>query len=390
MSRRILHSVYAGLLALLGQQVYAQAPEGPQTPVPGTAIQQGPESSKTKIVTRVTLVNTPVIVRDDKGRMVTSLEEKDFQLSDHGVPQKITHFDVGGEPISMVVLVESSDRIEPLLPGIRKSGIVITDAVLGPTGEAAVLKFDESVEKLTNFTKNADAIQAAIGSIQPGSSESHLYDAMAAAVEMLSTRPQTTSIRESTSEADSGRRRVMLIISEASDVGSSARLNEVLRRAQLANVTIYSVGLSTARAELQSKKRSQPHPITPPGTFPLPPQPGVPQTPDSEAQRVSGVDLIGLAVWAVSHVKNEIDSHQLEVAAAGTGGTHIATFKNRSIETALDEIGGELHAQYMLAYSPEGTPENGFHEISVTLSGEKTRNLKVRARPGYYVGQPED
>ena len=61
--------------------------------------------------------------------------------------------------------------------------------------------------------------------------------------------------------------------------GSEAKLGEVLRQAQLANVTIYSVGLSTACAELQAQPKDTRPKITPPGTFPLPPQPGTPQTP---------------------------------------------------------------------------------------------------------------
>ena len=49
------------------------------------------------------------------------------------------------------------------------------------------------------------------------------------------------------------RRRIMMVIGESQDSGSESRLGEVLRQAQLANVTIYSVGLSTAMADLRAK-----------------------------------------------------------------------------------------------------------------------------------------
>jgi len=111
----------------------------------------------------------------------------------------------------------------------------------------------------------------------------------------------------------------------------------VLRNAQLANVTIYSVGLSTTRAELQAKPKDTRPQLTPPGTFPLPPQPGTPQTPTSEANRYGNIDLMALAVWAVQHVHNQIKDHALEVAATATGGVHLATFKDRSIEKAIDD-----------------------------------------------------
>ena len=52
---------------------------------------------------------------------------------------------------------------------------------------------------------------------------------------------------------------------------------------------------------------------------------------------------------------------------------------------AIDEIGGELHSQYSVSYIPSDTNDTGYHEIKVTVDG---KNLKVRARPGYYVAPP--
>jgi len=202
---------------------------------------------------------------------------------------------------------------------------------------------------------------------------------MALGVEMLSGRPLPTA-------ETPGRRRVMLILSEATDVGSDTKLGAVLRQAQLSNVTIYSVGLSTTMAELKAPpKDTTPH-VTPPGTFGRPPFPGSVQTPDSDAALYGGGDLLALAVWAVQHVKNKITDHALELAATATGGEHIATFKNHSIENAIDEIGGELHSQYSLSYSPTGTNATGYHEIKVSVD---KGGMKVRARPGYYVASPE-
>jgi len=99
---------------------------------------------------------------------------------------------------------------------------------------------------------------------------------------------------------------------------------------------------------------------------------------------------MNLAVWAVMHAKDEVTAHQLEIAAAGTGGMHVSTWKDRSVEKALDEIGGELHSQYTVTYTPSGNPADGYHEISVTVNGQKEKGLKVRARPGYYLGSAED
>jgi len=368
-------------LALAGVSVHAQAPSGPIPPKPGAAVQQAPKDMP-KVKVRVALVNTPVTVRDAHGEMVHNLEAQDFQVTDNGVAQQISHFDLGGDPISLVILIETSSRIEALLPQVRKTGILFTQTVMGPNGEAAVVGFNDSVDKLQDFTTDVDLIEKTIAHLGEGTSGSKLYDAMAVGVEMLSGRPEATPDKP-------GRRRVMMILSEATDAGSDAKLGEVLRNAQLANVTIYSVGLSTTRAELQAKPKDTRPQLTPPGTFPLPPQPGTPQTPTSEANRYGNIDLMALAVWAVQHVHNQIKDHALEVAATATGGAHLATFKDRSIEKAIDEIGGELHSQYTISYTPTGADVPGYHEIKVNVVRNDAKNLKVRARPGYYLAPPE-
>src|SRR5712664_141365 len=370
------------LLSLADAPARAQAPSGPIAPKPGAEVQQPPKDTQAKVKVRVDLVNTPVTVRDGRGDMVHNLEAHDFHITDNGVAQQISHFDLGGDPISMVILLETSSRIEPLLPQVRKTGILFTQTVMGPTGEAAVVGFNNSVDKLQDFTTNADLVENAFAHLRPGTSGSKLYDAMSVGVEMLSGRPQAAADKP-------GRRRVMMILSEATDAGSEAKLGEVLRQAQLANVTIYSVGLSTTRAELQAKPKDTRPQITPPGTFPLPPQPGVPQTPTSEENRYGNIDLMALAVWAVQHIHDQVKDHALEVAATATGGAHLSTFKDRSIEKAIDEIGGELHSQYTISYTPTGSDAAGYHEIKVSVLRNDAKNLKVRARPGYFLAAPE-
>ena len=207
--------------------------------------------AQAKVKVQVSLVNMPVTVRNAKGDMVHDLDAMDFRITDNGVEQKILHFDLGGDPVSVVILIETSTRIDPLLPQMRKTGILFTQTVMGPEGEAAVVGFNDAVDKLQDFTTDGDSIEKTVAQLQSGTSGSRLYDAMAVGVDMLSGRmPQPTA-------ENPGRRRLLLIMSESVDVGSEAKLGEVLRKAQLANVTIYSVGLSTTRAELKGKPRDK-------------------------------------------------------------------------------------------------------------------------------------
>jgi VWFA-related protein len=356
----------------------AQAPTGPLPPKPGVPVQQPP---KNEIKVQVALVTTPVTVRDSRGDMVHNLEAKDLRVTDQGIAQKISHFDLGGDPISLVILVEASSRLEPLAPEIRKTGILFTQTVMGPTGEAAVVGFNDSVDKLQDFTSSADQIESTITNLRTGTSGLKLFDAMAVGVEMLTSRPQASAEKP-------GRRRVMLVLSEGVDEGSEKQLGEVLRQAQLANVTVYGVGLSTTRAEFQSKPNPPQRPNLPVGS--VPPPPGVPATPTYEDNyRYGGADLMAAVIWAVQHIHDKVKGNPLEVAAAATGGAQLSTFKDRSIENAIDEIGGELHSQYTLSYTPTDANMTGYHEIKVSVLRNDAKNLKIRARPGYYLASPD-
>jgi hypothetical protein len=155
--------------------------------------------------------------------MIHDLDAKNFTVTDNGVRQKITHFDLGGDPLSVVILVETSSRIDSIFPEIRKTGIIFTDTVMGASGEAAVVGFNDSVDKLQDFTTDGEAIEKTISGMLEGTSGARLYDAMGVAVDMLTSRPQPS--------ADApGRRRILFIMSEATDVGSGQNWGGACRR----------------------------------------------------------------------------------------------------------------------------------------------------------------
>jgi len=78
-------------------------------------------------------------VTNAKNEFVSNLDAKDFQVTDNGVPQKIADLDFGHTSLSMVLLVETSSRIKPLLSDMRKTGVLFADALMGPNDEAAAL-----------------------------------------------------------------------------------------------------------------------------------------------------------------------------------------------------------------------------------------------------------
>jgi VWFA-related protein len=315
--------------------------------------QQAP--SQQKIEVQTILVNEPATVRDLKGVMVHDLQINNFRVTDNGVPQTITHFEVGGDAISLVIVVETSSRIASLLPKLRRTGVLVTQTVMGPNAEAAVVGFNDTVDKLQDFTANPDAIEKVFSRLDDGTSGSKLYDALALGVEMLGERRKSTP-------SEPRRRPIILVLAEADDKGSEAKLDTVLRRAQLENITIWSVGFSTVHALIGNRAKMKP---TDPG--------------------YGDNNLIPVAKWAVTHMRDQVAGSPLEIAASATGGSFVPVWKDRSIGKAIDEIGGELHSQYLLMYTPTGTDAGGFHEIKVTVDQPK---LKVKSRPGYYVDGP--
>ena len=367
---------YVGIPVLLMLLVFAttypiqsQSQKGPIAPTSGQTARLAADEASIRV--KVKLVDAPVVVTDSNGELVLNLSKSNFSVYDNGVKQTIESFDIGNAPLSMAIVVETSSGVEALLPAVRRTGILLTQKVLGADGEAALIGYNNEVDRLLNFTTDDDAIEKAVGNIQMGTSGTHLYDALSQAVALLRAR-------------SSSRRRVIVVLAEDVDRGSEEKLAQVISEAQLADITIYSVGLSSTAAEVRGPEvQAAPLSATPPGILALPPAPGTVQTPTTEALRGGNMDLGGLGVWVGKHARAPLRDHPIESAAAATGGLYQSTFRDRSIEAAIDNIGGELHAEYMLSYRPIGPEAGGYHEIRVDVD---LGGLTIRSRPGYFLG----
>jgi VWFA-related protein len=371
----LLMCLALGSLALAATARCQEAPAGPLRPKPGVEPEKAPPiDQKHAIKSLVNEVTAPVTVRDPAGEIVLNLAKSNFHVYDNGAEQSIDHFDLGGDALSVVLVIETSSHIEPMLPALRKTGIIFTQTVMALTSEAAVVGFDDEVKVLQPFTTDPDAVQAVVNGLPEGTSGTLLYDGMARGISLLAQRPPA-------------RRRILVVVGEAQDSGSENKLGGVLRQAQMENVTIYSIGLSTTMADLRAKPTQyEPPQLGPPGTFPIPTPNGQPQTPEVEAQMQGNMNLGALAEWLVKTGKNAVGPNSLEVASKATGGLHVNTMKDHSFQKAMDEIGGELHAEYTLSYRPPGDEPSGYHEIKITVDRP---GLAVRTRPGYYLPPPE-
>jgi VWFA-related protein len=316
-----------------------------------------PAQSKNPIRTATNEVIVPVAVTDKKGEMVLDLVQKDFHIFDKGVEQSIQRFDIDADPLAVALVVDTNMRLRAMAPVIRGMGSIFTETVMALSGEAAVITYGSDAEVSQPFTRDHEAVERAIANTSFDSADSNLYDAMAEGLELLKAQP-------------SEYRRVLLVVGESQDTHSQAKLSEVLREAQVQNVVIYAIGPSSSSGDLRYGKGEAPG-ERPPPTVKL-----------GKLPPIGGTGFAAIGVWMLTRGTNEISNHQLEVAAASTGGIHYRALHQETIRTALDRVGGELHAQYVLSFAPTGDPPEGFNEIKVTVSRP---DVLIRARPGYYV-----
>ena len=354
----------ASLLLLTALATHcAKAQTGTSSPDPnGNQQTKEPPQSKDRIRSHVNEVIVPVTVTDKKGELVLDLVQTDFHIFDKGVEQSIQRFDIDADPLAVALVVDTNVRLRAMTPVIQGMGSIFTQSVMALSGEATVITCGSIVEVSQPFTMDQDAVEKAIANIQFDSSDSNLYDAMARGLELLKAQP-------------SPYRRILLVVGQSQDSHSYAKLSQVMREAQLQNVVIYAIGPSSTSGDLRYGKNESPG-QRPPPTLKLPKLPPI-----------AGVSpYTAMAIWLLTRGTNEISNHQLEVAAASTGGVHYRAIRDETIRTALDRIGGELHAQYVLSYAPSVDPPAGFNEIKVTVSRP---DVAIRARPGYYVSKAQ-
>jgi VWFA-related protein len=342
---------------------------------PLLAQQQGqqPEQSQEPLIrATVDVVIAPVTVLDGNENLVSGLQPHDFRLFDNGKEQNI-QVDVSYVPISLVIIIQASANTETVLKQVRNIGSLIQPLVIGDAGEAGVLAFDHRMRTMTDFTSDADKIGKAVEKITAGSQTHALNDAVREASRMLRTRP-------------SNRRRIILLIAQTRDYGSQARAREVLSELQLHNILLYSVNMSRFITTLTGKPEPpRPDPM-PPAARPLPPN--VPATPNTVMQtygsRGYAVQFVPLFVEIFKSTKAIFVDNPMEVYTKATGGKEFSFVRQQGLEDAINQIGTELHSQYLITYNPNNKDEGGFHEIHVQIIGR--RDLTTRTRPGYYLG----
>lgn len=364
MIRRSLRLLPLLCFAALGQQATQQTP--PETKPPDLADTQ-PDVVIGR--TSVSVVQAPVTVTDKYGSIVNGLQPNQFHLFDNGKEQDIG-VDVAFQPLSLVIVIQCSDRTDAVLKQIKKASNLFGPQVIGENGEAAVLAFDHRIREMQSFTNDPQKITDAIKKINAGSTSARMIDAVDKAVYMLRSRPVT-------------RRRIVLVVAENRDQASEGKLREALIDAQLSNVSVYSVNISRLVTGLTGPGQPERPNGLPATAYSLPG--GGPSTPTSIAQKTqvnNRVEFVPAFKEIYKDAKGIFIPNPTEVFTHETGGTQFSFLKERGLEDAIQRVSEEIHSQYIISYNPNNKNEGGFHEILVRL--DRT-DLKARTRPGYYL-----
>lgn len=173
------------------------------------------------------------------------------------------------------------------------------------------------------------------------------------------------------------RRRVIVILGEGRDLGSDTSRNQALRDAQIANVSIYTVELSSFKALASKPAPGYTVDPLPPGSRP---QRSGQTVADQAGAGANGFDLWTPTKETVRAAKALIWAHPMKTYAGDTGSDHINATKTKAVEEAVQRIGRELHSQYWLTYIPNNLRAEEYHTIEVKVNRP---GIKARARPGY-------
>jgi VWFA-related protein len=325
--------------------------------------EQGQQQEPFRVISKVVVL--PVSFLDAAGEFLDNIHDREITLTDNGNPQKIQTFELAYQPISMAILVDTSARLQGVIPNLRSSGILFTQLILGESGEAALITYDNTVDVRQEFTSDSDLIEKSFKALRVNGEGACLTDGISHAIEMLSAR-------------DSQRRRVIVVLAEGRDFGSEIHKNKVLRDAQLANIAIYTVELSA----FKSLAKRPPPEATVETNDDIPEaaygsEPGVPP---GLYEGAGGLDLLSPLRESAGALR-ALWVHPMKRYAGGTGSDHINATSQKAVENAIQKIGHELHTQYWLSYVPNNLGTAEFHTIEVKVS---RAGVKVRNRPGYF------
>jgi Ca-activated chloride channel family protein len=322
---------------------------GAPPPVPTLKKQPEQEVSPGDVVSvDTTEVMFPVTVRDGNGRLVNDLTRNDFRIFEDNNLQPLSDLALRQVPVDVILMVDASSSVASNLDDFRRAARGFA-ARLAEDDRISLIKFDDRIELLQDWTKSRFQLQRALNRIEPGMF-TRFNDAL-----MLASREQFSD------EAKS--RRAVIVLSDGIDSGRGTTTLEAALQALIrAQVTVYvvsntEISRASKRAELDSLL-------------------GGP----SGAARFNQLRIDDLREGLQVLDQSEQNLGQL---AAATGGRLYKPLTFDALESTYAEVADVLRHQYALYFTPLNKARDGsFRRVRVETANPAFR---PHTRVGYFA-----
>ncbi|HJY29029.1 MAG TPA: VWA domain-containing protein [Pyrinomonadaceae bacterium] len=299
------------------------------------------------ISVNTTEVMIPVTVRDSNGRLVNDLTRSDFRVFENENEQPLSDLALRQVPVDVVLMVDASSSVASNLEDFRRAAEGFAER-LADDDRISLIKFDDRVELLQDWTKSRFQLRRALARIEPGMF-TRFNDAL-----LLAAREQF---------GDTKSRRAIIVLSDGIDSGRGTATLETavqaLLRSQISVYVVSNTEISRAakRAELDSL------------------------TGGSDA----AVRFNQLRIDDLRTGLRVLDLSELMLAqlTATTGGKLYKPQSFAGLESTYAEVAEELRHQYALYYTPlNKTRDGGFRRIRVQMTNPAYQG---HTRVGYFA-----
>jgi Ca-activated chloride channel homolog len=294
-----------------------------------------------------TEVMLPVTVRDGNGRLVADLKREDFHVFEDDREERLSELALRQVPVDVILMVDSSSSVAENLDDFRKAAMEFA-AQLDDKDRISLIKFDDRVQLLQEWTQSRFQFQRALNRIEPGMF-TRLNDAL-----VLAAREQFGNTQS---------RRAIILLTDGVDSGRGASTAEQALEAVLnAQASVYVVSNGEiSRVEKQSQLNAL-------------------LNSDSVTFNQMRIDDLreGLRALDESEVK-------LTRLADATGGRIYKPASFARLNDAYREVAEELRHQYAIYYTPSNKTHDGsFRHVRVVT---KNPQYRTSTRIGYYAPQ---
>jgi len=202
----------------------------------------GPEDQQAGVFrSGAKMVPVYATVTDSQGALVPNLTREDFEILDNGVRQELVVFENQTQPITAIVMLDSSGSMTNSLKLVNAGAEQFIIRLL-PQDKAQVGAFNDKVEFSGTFTSDRDELVAALRELDFGN-PTRLYDAIDQSLDRLA--------------AIEGRR-VIVVLTDGDDNSSKVGQGDVLSRALADEVMIYGIGLESDYFDGMRRVRTNP------------------------------------------------------------------------------------------------------------------------------------